>query len=565
MSDINTDQNINTDTNVHTGTGTDIDIDNTENLAEGTPFYRNHGEKSAERITYAFPECLTDDFDMDQHDYDLMFVEERNQYFDNGLKVYLDTISINALNKFINHELNKSVLNFIGCCYEINDHVLSILQILFSDKSKLRMRKLYVCSYAIDVFEQINLLTSLDALCHLNKKKLSVRFKKIHDDLNIVHKLSSIELKTLNVRCRFYTENYDLKKLTETFKGADSLIKFSLVINIDIKDVRKNKNLFTFPKLNNVDYLGFCRRDKAYPNPIKIDIQFSLKFVAFHQYCRPIELCHMEIKKLKLIGCGSKNFKLQRYMKADSKDYTIQHLVLKHTNYDQIHNIVFNTNLSVYEVFIQNTVINSKNYSNLLEVKRDMLFNHFDIDKNRAFGRKFLIKPYMFPTEETVNFNMIRNLQVISFKNYPTPVFFNTLFYFTKDLSLFRLINTYSYTVYEGSASPDILETYVGLNEHSNSAYYLKLHHYQMLRANVFVNSDLNPNQQHTELPINAFASVNNCGDSYLVNCINGISSHITQTFLLNRDNLIKEAIDNKTKTIILNREKSKVLLRKKK
>ena len=512
---------------------------------------RNLSTKSADIIGIMFPDYLYNPADVTDEELALMFDEIRVYIFNNDLKVFIDYIKLETLNKFMNF-MGQSSISFIGYCYEINKNVIEIIERLASEDSRIRIRKLYVTSYDIDVVQQIELLKPLDLLCTRNQMRRAVRFKKVHDNLNLVAKISSIEFKSLKVKVRFYSENYDIKLFQNIFNGSDSTIKFGLIINININDVKKNKCTLTFPRLNNVDSLTFCRNDTKYSNPIKFDIQYPLRNLVFYRYCKAIELHYETIKCLKLLSCGTKNFKLQRYepvSKGIVTESTIDFLIIKNTVSDQIHNIIFNTNLSVYSVFIQNTIINEKTYKEIFERKHNIVLNTFSRDINEK-NEQNVINVKKIPTEEIVNLNMIRHLRSITLKNYPTPVFLNTLFLFPKDVILFRYVNNYEYMVYEGSLTPNILNSYTIYNNKLQSAFYVNNSHYQLFRSVVFLGiSDLNDYSELDKLDVTGHSYLNKC-DPYANNILAAVSSHNVYTFMFNRNNLAEKIVKNKTNAI---------------
>ncbi len=494
-------------------------------------YFRNYGIESAEIIGTLFPDSIYHDFNtietsdnqIQDDDFDLMFSVPHDYCLDSANKISLEAIDIKKLIKYIDH-MRSTTISCVAWCHELNDNILEIMKHI--TKSNINIRLLYVMSWNIDISQQVKIVKKLDNICGKTKKKCEIRFKKCHADTNVVADLNKISLKNIKTRIKIIFDIINLKKLGLIFNGTENKIKYSLIINVEVKKQKKN---IVIPKLQNVEYIGFYQKYGKDNKITKIKISWPIKYISLINYCKPIEITHDQIKKLKLLNCSGKSFSL----KCFSEKHCVNTLLIKHTEYIEFYKIIGNIIVHAMHVYIKD-ILMSDGYQQFLDSSIETMLQEFHTS---ATNRKDLLSMSKH-WNKIINLNQIGKLETVTFKNFPTLVFLNSMLLFSRDVTTVNYINNYSYMVYEGTVSDEILYSYAVFNDNSNMAYYIGHHGYDLINFCAFFKGDTKEDLPCNEnMPFHTYSRFNSCAEEEKIKCYGrALFTNILQSFLINKN-----------------------------
>jgi len=544
---------------------------------DGTRYFKNYENGCADVISIGFPEDIYyEDYkkSYSPHEYltdeqlTQMFSVKQEYIFTSELKVNLDAIDINLLINYIEHmKVSDTRINFVGYCHEINERIITILTVIVGTGMKIRLLavwineaikldqinllkqvdQVYVTDNDVEKYNQINLLRQVNLGNNKEntltndfsedaypKREIEIRFKHIHD-LSITEMLKNVTLSSVKIRVKIETCSFKESMLLKAFSNLNSTIKFSLIILIDIKEVKKNKNIIKLPMLDDIEYLAFYRKDNKYNSEITIIIPFNLRRLVFFGYTKPILLDYVQITAIKLIQCSGKHFKL-----TDVKNKNCQRinaLIFKNIDNDQIGTLLLNINLSVMEAVIMNIIIAKKGFQEFTEVEREKTITEYYGKKSGEVDVKNT--PFNFNT--VLNFNLLRNLVIITLQNFPTTQFLHSLITFNTNIRIFGISNTYNYMVYEGTVTPKVLTSYVQFNRNCDFSLQINHHFYDLFRVTIYQDNTSipdgdNPDATKNTKIIGINENTNDCEEKY-VNAVSvAIGIRMTQLFAINKN-----------------------------
>lgn len=544
---------------------------------DGTRYYQNFKISCADIIGTGFPyDIYEEEYNkfysthqyLSQEELAQMFSVKREYIFTSELKVDLDAININLLINYIEHmKVSGTTIDFIGYCYAINEKIITILTTIANTGMKVRLLYVWINEainldqinllkqvdqvYTVsnndndnDKQDQINLLKQIDLDNNVIKetnikreREIEIHFKHVHNDLSITKMLNNITLNSVRIRVKIEVKSFKEAPLIHAFNDLDTSIKFSLIIFIDVNEVKKSKNVIKLPVLSNVEYLAFYRKDNKYNSEITIIIPFELRRLVFFNYTKAILLDYITITTIKLICCSGKHFKL-----TDTKDKQHQRicgLIFKGIENDQIGTLLKNTNLSVLEAVIMNiSITKKKGFQEFTEVKREKTINEY----YGKYSDEIDLRNTKFNFHTVLNFNLLRDLRIITLQNFPTTQFLTSLITFDRNVRILGISNTYNYMVYEGTVTPSVLSCYVQFNGNCTFSTHINLHFYDLLRVTIY--------QQNTSIPddnnsiinntsariVNINETINDCEDKYVDAVSVAIKTRMVQIFAINKN-----------------------------
>lgn len=493
-------------------------------------YYRNYSQESAETIGILFPDyfCrdpLNDDNNNIISDNELisMFSVQHDYYFDSAIKFPMEIVELKKLAKYISY-MDSTTINCVAYCHELNKNICEILKCI--SKSNIRIRILYVTSIDIDIMKQLNIVKKIDRMFNQTKNKINIRFKKYHTDLNIVNQINKISLKTIKTRIKIDINDIDIKKLAKIFNCDESKIKYSITINIEGKKHKKN---IIIPELHNVEYIGLYQKYNKDNKVNKIFFSCPVKYVSLINYCKPIEITHNEIKKLKLLNCHGKGFSLN----CISNKHDIHTLIVKHSEYEHFFNVIKNVAGNIKHLFVKNISL-CKGYQKLLDINKEKILEHFQV--NSLNENKLLSMSQHW--KNIINLNRIGRLETVTFKNFPTLIFLNSMLLFSRDVTTVNFMNSYYYMVYESTVTEKILYSYAAFNDNASTAYHIAHHGYDLIKLNVY-QKKLTENELKIKqvAPFDTITRFNKCEEEEVIQCYcKAIFTNILQSFLINRN-----------------------------
>jgi len=454
-------------------------------------YFQNFSSQAAENIGILFPHYFYKDScdsfnipcDMSDEELQQMFSVSNDYHFSNRLKVPLELIDADKLKNYIKFIDNTSI-NFIGYCQTLDENILEIIDILCNSKITMRILYVFSCHNEINILDQMYIIKEIDALYqNMNEKNLQIRFKKIHKDLKIVKKFNKILIDNIKVRIKVCTTNFNSKVLVKTFNKSNvkNNIQYSLIFDLDIQQVKSKKYLIQVLPLNNVVYLGFYKSNKNNNNLIKIIIDFPIEYLALNCFTSPVKITFKSIKQIKLLNCGGKYFELSQSSDTVS---IIDYLILKNTYHTKINKLLEKVTISATNILIADTIIEKEYYERVKDNIKSVMEIYSTIYND---SEEKILKMH---SRNVMDFMSIKNLQSITFYNFPTLLLLLNNLSFGRDTKTVKFVNDYSYMVYESIMPEKILFSYTHFNLNSDYAYYINTHHYNLIKVIVETKND---------------------------------------------------------------------------